>query len=42
MQQCDSINLLKCFEIFENEDLKILVIEYCDGLTLAEELKRFK
>jgi serine/threonine protein kinase len=31
MMLCDSPNVMKCYDIYENKDLKILVLEYCDG-----------
>lgn len=31
MMLCDSPNLIKCYDIYENKDLKILIMEYCDG-----------
>lgn len=40
MQQCDSPNVLRCWEIFENESLKVLILEYCNGHTLQEFLDR--
>ena len=29
MMKCNSEHLLKCYDIYENKDLKILVMEYC-------------
>jgi len=34
MMLCDSPNLIKCYDIYENKDLKILVMEYCNGENL--------
>lgn len=36
MMQCNSPNVLKCFEIIENSSLQILVLEYCNGKTLQQ------
>lgn len=38
MMQCDSPNLLKCYDIYENKDLKLLIMEYCSGETLEKYL----
>ena len=40
MRQCHSPNLIKLLDVFENDDLKILIIEFCDGRTLADQLKQ--
>lgn len=42
MMQCHSRNLLKCLEIFENKDLKVLRMEYCSGKTLDAYLQKKK
>ena len=42
MMLCESPNLIKCFDIYENSDLKILVMEYCQGLTLDKYLRKKK
>lgn len=36
---CNSENLIKCFDIYENKSLKIMVIEYCNGGTLQQEIR---
>lgn len=38
MYMCDSPYLLKCYDVYENEDLKILFVEYCNGQTLQAEI----
>jgi serine/threonine protein kinase len=38
MYQCNSPNLVKCYDVFRNEDLKVLVLEYCNGGTLQAEI----
>lgn len=40
MMQCNSPNLIKCFDIYENKDLKVLIMEYCEGKTLEEYLQK--
>jgi serine/threonine protein kinase len=42
MQVCDSPNLLKCFEVMENDELKILILEYCSGKNLQEYIDEKK
>ena len=42
MYMCDSPYLLKCFNVYQNEDLKILIIEYCNGKTLQAEIDEKK
>jgi serine/threonine protein kinase len=39
MQSCDSNYVLKCFSIYKNEDLKVLILEFCNGKTLHQELQ---
>lgn len=39
MQKCNSENLIKCYDVYENKSLKIMVIEYCNGGTLDDEIK---
>ena len=29
---------MKCYDVYENEDLKIMMIEYCNGGTLTRQL----
>ena len=38
MYMCNSPYLLKCYDVFENEDLKVMMIEYCNGQTLQAEI----
>jgi hypothetical protein len=42
MYACDSPFLLKCYDVYENDDLKILIIEYCNGKTLQAEIDEKK
>lgn len=39
MYMCDSPYLLKCYDVYENEDFKVMVIEYCNGKTLQAEIE---
>jgi serine/threonine protein kinase len=34
MYQFNSRNLIKCYDVYRNDDLKILILEYCNGSTL--------
>lgn len=34
MEKCCSPHLIKCFDVYENRTLKIMVLEYCAGGTL--------
>ena len=34
MQKCSSPNLVKCYEVYENDDLKIIPMEFCKDGTL--------
>ena len=36
MYQFNSPNLMKCFDVYRNEDLKVLILEYCNGPTLQK------
>lgn len=38
MMACNSENVLKCYEVYENKSLKIMVIEYCNDGTLESEI----
>ena len=38
MRRCSSTNLVKCHDVYLNEDIKIIVMEYCNGGTLDEFL----
>ena len=40
MMQCESPNLIKCYDLYENRDFKILVMEYCKGKTLDQYMRR--
>jgi serine/threonine protein kinase len=38
MFECNSPNLIKCLDVYRNDDLKVLVLEYCSGATLQKEI----
>lgn len=38
MMKCDSPHVMKCYDVYENKDLKIMMIEYCNGGTLSDAL----
>lgn len=38
MMQVDSDHVMKCYDVYENKWLKIMIIEYCNGGTLSEEI----
>lgn len=40
MMQCDSDNVVRCYDVYENKALKIMIIEYCNGGTLQEEINQ--
>ena len=42
MYLCKSPFLIKCFDVYSNDDLKIMVIEYCNGKTLQAEIDEKK
>lgn len=42
MYQCNSPYLIKCFDVYRNDDLKIIVMEYCNGKTLQAEINEKK
>nr|VVW87185.1 unnamed protein product [Nymphaea colorata] len=42
MMTCDSENIIKCYDVYQNKSLKVMVIEYCNGLTLQEEITEKK
>lgn len=42
MMKCNSPNVLKCYEILQNKQVKILVLEYCSGKSLEEYCKNKK
>ena len=37
---CDSENVVRCFNVYENPSLKIIVMEYCNGGELQREINR--
>jgi serine/threonine protein kinase len=42
MMRFNNPNLLKCYECFENRDLKLMVIEYCENGSLQEKIETVK
>jgi serine/threonine protein kinase len=42
MMTCDSENIIKCYDVYQNQWLKVMVIEYCNGMTLQEEINEKK
>lgn len=42
MTACNSPNLVKCLDVYENADLKIIVTEYCNGGTLFDFIEQKK
>lgn len=42
MMRFNSPSLLKCYECFENRDLKLMVIEYCENGSLLEKIETVK
>jgi serine/threonine protein kinase len=36
MMICNSEHVIKCFDVYENKSLKIMVLEYCNGGDLQE------
>ena len=40
MIKCDSPNVVKCLDVFQNKDIKIIVMEYCNQGSLEDELKK--
>jgi serine/threonine protein kinase len=36
---CNNANLVKCFDVYLNKDLKLIIMEYCDGGTLEDYLQ---
>lgn len=38
MMACDSENIVKCYDVYYNESLKIMMIEYCNGKNLQHEI----
>jgi hypothetical protein len=39
MMEFDSPHILKCYESFENSDIKLIIIEYCNEGTLKEKIQ---
>ena len=35
---CNSPHLIKFYDVYRNKELKVLVIEYCNGNTLQKEI----
>jgi serine/threonine protein kinase len=31
MMMCDSNNVVKCYDVYQNNNLKVIVMEYCNG-----------
>lgn len=42
MYQCNSPYLIKCLDVYRNDDLKVIVTEYCNGKTLQAEINEKK
>lgn len=40
MMNCDNPNILKCLDLLENEKYRVVVLEYCDGGSLYDLIKR--
>ena len=40
MMKCDSPNIIKCHQSFENADLKIMIIDFCNSGNLQEEIDK--
>ena len=40
MNQCDNPNLVRCFEVYQNEKLKVIVMEYCNRGNLESYLEQ--
>jgi len=38
MYMCNSDHLIRCYDVYSNKDLKILILEYCNGSTLQQEI----
>ena len=38
MMICDSDNVVKCYNVYENRSLKIMVMEFCNGGELQREI----
>jgi len=38
MMKVDSEHVMKLYSVYENKNLKIMVIEYCNGGPLSQEL----
>ena len=42
MHMCSSPYLMKCHQAYENEDLKVMILEFCEGNTLQAEIEQKK
>lgn len=40
MRICNSPNLVKCYDVYENEELKLMMVEYCNGGSLQDYIDR--
>ena len=40
MRICNSPNLVKCYDVYENEELKLMMLEYCNGGSLQDYIDR--
>lgn len=38
MMLCNSEHIVKCYDVYENRSLKIMVMEYCNGGDLQGEI----
>ena len=39
MRMCANRNIVQCYQVFQNQSLKIIVMEYCEGGTLQEYIR---
>lgn len=39
MLKCNSDHLLKCYKILEDDKVKVMVLEFCDGGSLFEKIE---
>lgn len=42
MTICDSPHTIKCYDVYENESLKLMLMEYCKDGDLEQEVRRNK
>ena len=40
MMICNSTNVVRCFNVYENKQMKIIVMEYCNGGELQREISK--